>query len=293
MTDPNTLTSFTIQNIAIILSLIAGSSILTWIAYLHKCLNLPIEKYPGPTISFREAAIFFCIFLGIYFLSPILIYKLYMQFPHLSNHQAVLIPILQSTIYLTTAVFLFLYAYYENPFAIKRICKDRLYPPSTPILTDFKMGLIFFVISFPLILAVAELAEIITNLIFGQVETDQNAVLYLKIALKSPLGLFFSLLSVLVFAPILEEFLFRGILQTWLRNKLGTVSAILLSSLFFSLMHFSPTQSTTNVPLLITLFTLSLYLGFLYEKTRSLFACIILHVTFNSLSVIRIIFTEA
>lgn len=290
MTEQNTLASFTMQNIAIILSLLASSIILNWLAYLHGYLTLPRRKISNPKIFLRDVFIYFFIFLGIYFLSPLLIYYLYTRFPSLKTYQTLLIPIFQLAIYSIMAFCLFLFSYYKRQLATKQIWKDS--SSDSNLSSDFKMGLIFFAISFPLIMAIAQFTEILTNLLFGKVETDQNAVLYLKLALQSPWGLFFSLLSILIFAPILEEFLFRGVLQTWIRSKLGPISAIFIASFFFSLMHFSPDQSTTNVPLLITLFTLSLYLGFLYEKTRSLLASIFLHVTFNSLSVIRIIFTE-
>ncbi|MBI3211827.1 MAG: CPBP family intramembrane metalloprotease [Simkania negevensis] len=53
-----------------------------------------------------------------------------------------------------------------------------------------------------------------------------------------------------------------------------------------TLFHLSSSQGVGN----ISLFIFALYLGFLYEKQCSLFASIALHMTFNSISVIRILF---
>ena len=143
---------------------------------------------------------------------------------------------------------------------------------------------IFFVVVFT-----SQFAEFITYLITGITGVEQIAIRYLKMASGSPLSLTIVLFVIMIAAPIIEEFVFRGLLFSYFKKNLGFNRALLLSSLIFSLFHFSPSQGATNFALLSSLFVLSLYLGFLYARQASLIAPIALHMTFNSISVIRIL----
>lgn len=157
---------------------------------------------------------------------------------------------------------------------------------------DIGMGIISWLISFPLVSFFYEISEMITVWLYGKEGPEQSAVTYLKMALTSPTLFITALIAVLIGAPIIEEILFRGFLQTYLRNKLGIKSAILVSSLIFALFHYSYQQGIGNFPLITSLFVLALFLGFIYERQRSLLASIALHMTFNSISVIRIFFMD-
>ena len=92
-------------------------------------------------------------------------------------------------------------------------------------------------------------------------------------------------------APLLEEFLFRGLFQTWIKKHLGVKAAILIASLCFALFHVSVAHGVGNLSLVPSLFVFSCFLGFIYERQKSLFASIVLHTTFNLVSTLRIIFT--
>jgi len=83
-----------------------------------------------------------------------------------------------------------------------------------------------------------------------------------------------SLVLFVVVAPITEELLFRRIILDGFLRNYRAVAAIVLSSLFFGLVHLNPWQ-------FITSFLLALYLSWLYLKTRSLFLCIVGH-AFNN-----------
>ncbi len=77
--------------------------------------------------------------------------------------------------------------------------------------------------------------------------------------------------------PIYEEIFFRGILHNALGNRLGIWGTILISSALFGLFHIIPIQ-------IITAFLLGLVLGWLYEKTNSLWAPILCHLVNNGLA---------
>lgn len=85
--------------------------------------------------------------------------------------------------------------------------------------------------------------------------------------------------------PLIEEWLFRGLIQSWLRSFLPAWAAISVASLTFGLMHFSEQQGIANLSLIISLVVFSLVLGFVYEARRSLFASYLLHGIFNGISV--------
>lgn len=76
-------------------------------------------------------------------------------------------------------------------------------------------------------------------------------------------------------APFLEEMLFRGIiLRSFLRQYSKTAS-ILGSATLFAIAHL-------NVYQLVTAFAVGIVAGWLYERTRSLWPCILLHASYNA-----------
>lgn len=177
-------------------------------------------------------------------------------------------------------------------YALKPTLRNLIWNPadkkSSQLVRDFIVGLGTWFVSFPVVLTVENLLVLVTSYIFPEFtkQIDQVAVKYLKALSETPV-LFWSTAFVLcTFVPIIEELLFRGFLQTWLKRWLGPTKAILCASLFFALMHFSTSQSLANINLLCALFVLSCFLGFLYERQRSLWAPIGLHATFNTISIL-------
>lgn len=139
------------------------------------------------------------------------------------------------------------------------------------------LGVLSWLVIFPFVTLVAEVVQNLSRLIYPAPPLDQVAVRQLK----SGGGL--AIPIVVIFAPLIEEILFRGFLQNYLTKKTSSSSAIIITSLFFSFVHFSPSQGVANAELLSGLFVLSLFIGFLYQQ-RSLWASIGLHSTFNGVS---------
>lgn len=79
-----------------------------------------------------------------------------------------------------------------------------------------------------------------------------------------------TLLSVIVAAPVLEELLCRGVVLEAVRSRWGVMAAWLFSSLFFGVLHGDPT-------LVINAFVIGLILGYIYLATDSLWASMLLH----------------
>ena len=83
-------------------------------------------------------------------------------------------------------------------------------------------------------------------------------------------------ISLCIVAPIVEEVIFRGMLQQRLINSgLGVWSAIIITSIAFCLIH-------THYGFgLLALMPLALLLGYVRHKTDNLFYCIALHAQYN------------
>lgn len=115
-------------------------------------------------------------------------------------------------------------------------------------------------------------------------------------------------ITAVLLAPIIEEILFRGVLQSWLqrfsaatlRNPTGFIAggpdeidrlqptasrpskihwpAILITAAVFGLAHYS------QGPAPYSLFVFSLGLGYLYQRSGNLLACIIMHMILNAIT---------
>jgi membrane protease YdiL (CAAX protease family) len=84
-------------------------------------------------------------------------------------------------------------------------------------------------------------------------------------------------LFVVVVAPPVEEFFFRGFLYQSLRNRVGVLGAAALSGLVFGAIHFKPA-------FLVPLAILGMVLALLFQKTNSLWPCILVHALNNALA---------
>lgn len=175
-------------------------------------------------------------------------------------------------------------------------CHDNLYKivwkkpwSNSSYLSDIKIGILTWFLCFPLISLCGYLIHIFLLYQFGFTNYEQTAVIYLKRSLSSPSRLILALIWILLLAPVIEEFLFRGILQTYLKQKIGLKKAIIFSALFFALIHFSPQQQLGNLSLIPSLFLFACFLGFIYERQQSLFASISLHMTLNFVTSLRIL----
>lgn len=83
-------------------------------------------------------------------------------------------------------------------------------------------------------------------------------------------------------APIVEELLFRGVLFEEIRNECSLKMTIFLTALVFGIYHFNIIQTPNT-------FFMGLVLAYVYYKTGTIKAPIIIHATNNILATIPII----
>lgn len=86
------------------------------------------------------------------------------------------------------------------------------------------------------------------------------------------------ILSLVVVAPIYEEIIFRGILLKGMANKINPKIALVISALFFAVVHL-------NIPQGINAFLLGMVIGFIYLRTGSIYLSIFAHLTNNFLAI--------
>ena len=99
---------------------------------------------------------------------------------------------------------------------------------------------------------------------------------FLTFMLSEPIIL--GLISVVIIAPVAEEFLFRGFLFSQLkRTKLGAWGAVSLSSFLWTIIHFQ-----YELLILFVLFIFGIFLGYIRMAYRSLSLPIILHAINNA-----------
>lgn len=87
-------------------------------------------------------------------------------------------------------------------------------------------------------------------------------------------GALATLLLTLVAAPAGEEALFRGLIYPLLRRRVSILASMLVTAVVFGLLHGSAVQFASTLPLAVLL-------ALVYERTRALWPCVLLHLGFN------------
>jgi len=92
---------------------------------------------------------------------------------------------------------------------------------------------------------------------------------------RSGRDLLLPFLAISVLAPVSEELYFRGMVYPTVRARFGPAIGMVLSALFFGLLHF-------DLYRLIPITVLGVILAYFYERTHSLLASIVAHSTWNT-----------
>lgn len=83
-----------------------------------------------------------------------------------------------------------------------------------------------------------------------------------------------ALVLALVAAPLAEELLFRGLLYPLLRRRVSVITSVLVTTAVFGIMHGNVVQFASTLPLAVLL-------ALVYERTRVLWPCVLMHLGFN------------
>lgn len=105
--------------------------------------------------------------------------------------------------------------------------------------------------------------------------TENQPLLYST--LISPLNKVFAAIALVVFGPILEEVIYRGLIYGKLRKKHSLITSILIVSILFGFLH-----GQWNVG--VDVFALSVVACLMRETTGTIYAGIILHILKNTIA---------
>lgn len=142
------------------------------------------------------------------------------------------------------------------------------------------IGLTALVIVWPVLMVLGNAGAMIVSLLRGE-EVSRIAHSTLQLLHDGPADRWRVLMSALVVvgAPILEEVLYRGLLQrAIMATGIRAWPAIVITSLMFAAMHINAAQPHA----VVSLFALSLVFGWALERTGRLIAPIAMHMTFNA-----------
>ena len=107
-----------------------------------------------------------------------------------------------------------------------------------------------------------------------------------KILVDSANGLWLLLLAVVVVvgAPVIEELVYRGLLQQSMARSFGSISAVFLCSAFFTIVHLAPVEFPG-------LFAFALILGFAFHRTQRIGLTVVTHMSFNAAGLLLVLLT--
>lgn len=122
-------------------------------------------------------------------------------------------------------------------------------------------------------------AQIISGLILtqfmGVTNASENTSTLIDIAKLTPIFI----PVICIFAPILEEIIFRGILFKVVSDKTNFIIGVLFSSFVFAFIH-------DDFTFFISYFMMGFVFSFLYHKTNRLIVPIVAHATMNTFVVV-------
>jgi len=150
-----------------------------------------------------------------------------------------------------------------------------LFPPKK-ILKQALLGVGFALAIIPLRFLAGAAAILLEFLIYGEVSSMAYRNDLLTTGLDSLGGVLIMVVGVGVLAPIAEELFFRGLLYDWFRQKFGVEWGIGISSLVFGLAHYD------SLAVVLSSLIMGAAMAFAYEKTRSLWISIFMHVSTNT-----------
>ncbi len=270
------------MNLTIILLSSLAALLLLFITKFKNFFSLPHKKW-SQYLNFFEVLGGFTLYFSISFLFIFIFHRWLKLFS----------PLIGISLFNLCFSFSLLISLLMYWWLVLKITKRDILLLKKEIKVDVKEAIRLWLISFPIVLIISNLLEQFILSIYGLLKLpEQDAVLLVRICKNSPPSIAMLALSIIILTPIIEEFLFRGLLQGYFRNFLSPWVSILLSSLFFTGLHFSFSQGLGNIPLLFSLYILSIFLGLAYEKRHSLSAPIILHSIFNFLSFVFLYFSS-
>lgn len=153
---------------------------------------------------------------------------------------------------------------------------------------DLRWGGLAFLAAVPMVMASIQVTVIVGEFFGQEAPVLAHDMLKMLVDSDSLTGSVLIIISAALVAPILEEGIFRGIVQSIMVETLGESrrwAVVIVASILFMFMH-ADTSTWENWQALPGLCVLGLVLGWLYERTGSLWPSIIFHMGFNAMNIV-------
>lgn len=153
---------------------------------------------------------------------------------------------------------------------------------------DLVWGVLGFLAAVPLVFATIQAAVLIGELFGQEAPVLAHDMLKMLVNSDSRLGSVLIVVSAVLVAPILEEAIFRGIVQSVMVEVAGEAKrwgVVFIAAFVFAIIHAN-TATWENWQALPGLFVLGLVLGWLYERSGSLWPSVLVHMSFNVLNIV-------
>jgi membrane protease YdiL (CAAX protease family) len=126
----------------------------------------------------------------------------------------------------------------------------------------------------------------VEKLLEGNLDNLQLRSALFDVGLDSGYSFLILFIGVGILAPLSEELFFRGLIYNWFRQRWGVWVSIFFSSAWFSLGHID------SIGVAISSFLMGGVIAYVYERTKSLWVAIAIHVITNSVSVFLLILIQ-
>ena len=145
---------------------------------------------------------------------------------------------------------------------------------------DLPAAVANLVTAVPFVLSGVALAIFFGRIFYGrEFNFQQSEGLVVVMSSPHPYLRILMVIFIVLVAPVFEEMLFRGMLQSMIQGFIGRPwTSVILASVLFVILH--PQAHW------LALFALSVTMGYAYEKSGSLFRPIFIHVAFNAINLI-------
>lgn len=137
-----------------------------------------------------------------------------------------------------------------------------------------KSIILYIVVLFAFIIVYESTIDVFINKYFVPGAASQVRDSSIEKLFDYPVALF---IQACISAPLLEEVLVRGVFYEILRERLSVVWSVVITSVFFSIMHFDSFNTLFYI-------MISLIFSYIYVKTGAITYCVILHVCVNAFS---------
>ncbi|MGH7132816.1 MAG: lysostaphin resistance A-like protein [Phycisphaerales bacterium] len=147
----------------------------------------------------------------------------------------------------------------------------------------YAVGAVCFLLAAPVLVVVGAAAMMVYVLVTGhRVPEVGHELLRVMMERRSEPWAMALLIGAVVGAPIVEEVVFRVLLQTAMQKALGSAwSGILVTSVVFTAIHWGAVPPESFAVAAASLFALSVCMGVAYERTRMAGVPIVMHAMFN------------